>query len=115
MKLGDVKKVLDAKVFTEFSYEDREVHSACGADMMSDVLASYSEDKGLLLTGLNNQQVVRTAEMIDVFCIIFVRGKEPDPAVVKLAEEKEIVVMMTGHTMYTACGLLYAAGLPGGE
>ena len=115
MKISEIRQVLDAEICTNFPYEDREVFSACGADMMSDVLAAYSEDKGLLLTGLNNSQVVRTAEMIDIFCIAFVRGKTPDDSVIALAEEKEIVVMMTKHTMYTACGLLYAAGLPGGD
>ena len=115
MKISEIKRILNAEVCTTFPYEDKEVFSACGADMMSDVLAAYSEDKGLLLTGLNNSQVVRTAEMIDIFCIVYVRGKTPDDSVVALAEEKEIVVMTTTHTMYTACGLLYASGLPGGD
>jgi predicted transcriptional regulator len=114
MKIREIKQILDAEVCTTFPHEDREVFSACGADMMSDVLAAYSEDKGLLLTGLNNSQVVRTAEMIDIFCIVYVRGKTPDVSVIALAEEKEIIVMTTKHSMYTACGLLYAAGLPGG-
>jgi len=67
------------------------------------------------LTGLNNPQAVRTAEMMDIHCVVLVRGKTPDAALVALADEKEIVVMKTDFSMFTACGLLYNAGLSGGE
>lgn len=113
MKLSKVKELLDAKVCTSMDYENVEVFSACGSDLMSHVLA-YFKDRGLLLTGLNNPQVVRTAEMMDILCIVLVRGKEPDPAVVALAEEKDLVVMKTDCTLFTACGILYAEGLRGG-
>jgi predicted transcriptional regulator len=114
MKLNEVRQILNAEVCTKFPLPDDDIESACGADLMSDVLASYAEDKGLLLTGLNNLQVVRTAEMMDILCIVFVRGKDPDATVIALAEEKEIVIMKTNLTLYTACGLLYDAGLTGG-
>ena len=80
---------------------------------MSDVLA-FVKDQAVLLTGLMNQQVVRTAEMMDIICIIFVRSKEPAPEVVELARQKDIAVMTTTHRMFTACGLLFGAGLNGG-
>lgn len=114
MKLTTVKELLDATVYTEMEYEDVDVFSACGSDLMSHVLA-YFKDQGLLLTGLNNPQVVRTAEMMDIRCIVLVRGKEPDPEVVRLADEKGLVVMNTKCTLFTACGILYAAGLRGGD
>jgi len=113
MKLAKVKKLLNAKVYTDMDYENVEVFSACGSDLMSHVLA-YFKDRGLLLTGLNNPQVVRTAEMMDILCIVMVRGKEPEPEVVKLANEKGLVVMKTDCTLFTACGLLYTEGLRGG-
>lgn len=113
MKLSIVKELLDAKVYTDTDYENMEVFSACGSDLMSHVLA-YFKDQGLLLTGLNNPQVVRTAEMMDILCIVLVRGKEPDRGVVKLANEKGLVVMKTDCTLFTACGMLYAQGLRGG-
>ncbi|MCL2662153.1 MAG: DRTGG domain-containing protein [Oscillospiraceae bacterium] len=114
MKLAQVMEVLNAKVYTDVPFEDIEINAACGADLMSDALA-FGENKGLLLTGLNNPQSVRTAEMMDIRCVIIVRGKEPDEALVKLANEKEIVIMKTDYSMYTSCGLLYAAGLRGGD
>ena len=113
MKLSKVKELLNAKVYTDMDYDNVEVFSACGSDLMSHVLA-YFKDRGLLLTGLNNPQVVRTAEMMDILCIVMVRGKEPEPEVVKLANVKGLVVMKTDCTLFTACGLLYTAGLRGG-
>ena len=68
---------------------DAEVHTACGSDMMSDVLA-YVKDQSVLLTGLVNAQVVRTAEMMDMLCIVFIRGKRPDDAIIRLAQQRGI-------------------------
>jgi len=79
---------------------------------MSDVLA-YVKGKTLLLTGLTNQQVVRTAEMADLSAIVFVRGKRPDEEIVQLAVENEIVLLSTRDSMYTASGKLYSNGLQG--
>jgi len=114
MKLTRVMDVLDAKVYTDIPYDDIEIHAACGADLMSDALA-FGDNKGLLLTGLNNPQCVRTAEMMDIHCIVLVRGKIPDTGLIALANEKGIIVMKTDFTMYTSCGLLYEAGLSGGD
>jgi len=114
MKLDRVTEVLNAKLYTDVSYGDIEINAACGADLMSDALA-FGANKGLLLTGLNNPQCIRTAEMMDIHCVVLVRGKEPDASLVELANEKEIVVMKTDYSMYTSCGRLYEAGLSGGD
>ena len=103
MKLSTVRDLLDAEVLCCADSLDTEAMSACGSDMMSDVLA-YVKDQGVLLT-------VRTAMMMDMKCIVFVRGKKPDDSVVSLAEENGIVVMTTDFRMYTACGTLFANGL----
>lgn len=113
MKLARVKEILDATIHTDLPYEDVEVINACGSDLMSHVLA-YVKDQGLLLTGLNNPQTVRTAEMMDMRCIVMVRGKAPTPEVVELANQKGIIIMKTDCTLFTACGLLYEAGMRGG-
>ena len=114
MKISEVAKVLGARVLTPDGNLNQEVHTACGSDMMSDVLA-YVKDQGVLLTGLNNPQVVRTASMMDMHCVVFVRGKVPDETILRLANQMEIVVLATEKTMFTACGLLYKCGLQGGE
>lgn len=89
---------------------DSEVNSACGSDMMSDVLA-YVKDQAVLLTGLVNAQVIRTADMMDMRCIVFVRNKKPSAEMLELARESGIVVMTTQRRMYEACGILYSSGL----
>ena len=113
MKLSAIREILDATVLSGEEHLDREVLAACGSDFMSDVLA-YVKDQAVLLTGLNNPQVVRTADMMDMVCIVFVRGKRPDDMLLSLAEERGIAVMTTDLTMFTACGLLYEKGLRGG-
>lgn len=112
MKLREIKDILSAEVLCGEEYLDREVLSACGSDFMSDVLA-YVKNQALLLTGLVNVQVVRTADMMDMKCIIFVRGKVPDASIVDMARERELVVMTSPMRMYNACGLLYTNGLRG--
>lgn len=113
MTIADVQRILQAELVSPNVCLDTEVHNACGSDMMSDVLA-FVKDQSVLLTGLMNPQVVRTAEMMDMHCIIFVRGKTIDPAVVELARQKDITVLATPYRMFTACGLLYSNGLRGG-
>ena len=110
MTVRDAMNVLGARVLVGEELLDREVKSACGSDMMSDVLA-FSKDHSILLTGLCNPQVIRTAEIV---CIIFVRGKKPDETILEMARERDLVVLETGHRMFSACGMLYAAGLHGG-
>ena len=113
MTIADVQDVLKCRIIYGEEYLDREVHSACGADMMSDVLA-FVKDQAVLLTGLCNPQVIRTAEMMDIICIIVIRGKKPDEDMINLAKERGIVLMATGHRMFSACGMLYSSGLRGG-
>ena len=87
-----------------------EAEGVYSSDMMSDVLA-YAEDHSVLVTGLCNPQVIRTAEMLDMACIIFVRGKVPDEQMCRLAKERDMVILLTSSSMFTTCGLLYQAGL----
>ena len=112
MYLYEIKEALNARVLSGEEHLDREVKSACASDFMSDVLA-YVKDQSLLITGMVNPQVVRTAEMMDMKCIIFVRGKVPGEDILELARERDIVVMTSEKPMFIACGLLYSRGLEG--
>lgn len=114
MKISTIVQLLDAKVLCGEDKLENEVHSACGSDMMSDVLA-FVKDQAVLLTGLVNLQVVRTAEMMDMRCIVFVRGKIPPAEVIETAKDSGIVILATDERMYPACGKLYATGLVGGS
>jgi predicted transcriptional regulator len=113
MKIREIVAVLEASVVTGENLLEVEVNSACGSDMMSDVLA-FVKDQAILLTGLVNPQVVRTAEMMDMKCIVFVRGKLPDEKMTALARESGIVLLSTSYLLFTACGLLYSHGLKEG-
>ena len=113
MTLKEVSEIIEATVVCGEDQLDCEVKMACGSDMMSDVLA-FVKDQSLLLTGLQNPQVVRTAEMMDMQCIVFVRGKQPDEGIVELARDRDIVLMTTKQPMFASCGMLYEKGLRGG-
>ena len=112
MKLRDILDTLSARVLVDHQSMDEEIPMGGAADLMSDVLAFGSEGM-VLMTGLTNPQVVRTAEMAGINVVIFVRDKTPPPETLELAEDSGISVLITGYTMYEACGRLYKAGLPG--
>lgn len=113
MTIDRIKTLLDADVLCGTNGLSREVEYAFSSDMMSDVLA-YADDHSLLITGLCNPQVIRTSDMLDIICVIFINRKTPTPEILTLAEEKKITVLCTSHSMFSACGILYSNGLPGG-
>ncbi len=115
MLLSDIRNILDAKVLTgedDAALSKVDIHMACGCDLMSDVLA-FVKDQALLLSGLINQQVIRTAEMMDISAVCFVRGKVPADDVIELAKNRGIALIATEMPLYNACGILYDKGLRG--
>jgi len=112
MTLEEARRILDAEVIGGGDLLDLEIKMACGSDLMSDVL-SFVKSESLLLTGLTNPQVVRTAEMADVAAICFVRGKRPDRLTVEIAESRNIPLLTTPLPMFESCGRLWVHGLPG--
>lgn len=114
MKVNDIKEILGAEVICRADLLETPVNAACGSDMMSDVLA-FVKEQAVLLTGLVNPQVVRTAEMMDMHCIVFVRGKRPDLNMIEMAEDRDMIMLCTDLEMFTSCGKLYSAGLRGGS
>ncbi len=112
MKLNEIKEILNAKVICENNMLDCEVSSAFASDMMSDVLA-YAKTDSVLLTGLVNPQTIRTALMLDMKGVVFVRAKKLTDDVIALANESGIAVLSTDYRMFETCGKLYAKGLKG--
>ena len=110
MNIETIKNLLSAEVLCGAEHLDTTVHSACGSDMMSDVLA-FVKDQAVLLTGLVNSQVIRTAVMMDMRCVVFVRAKRPTPEMIEFAEESGIVLLSSDMRRYEACGTLYTNGL----
>ena len=114
MKISTMKELLGANVVCCEENIGKHVYSACGSDMMSDVLA-FVKDQAVLITGLVNSQVIRTAEMMDMVCIVLVRSKLPTQEMIELARESGIVLLTTDKRMYDACGILYTNGLVGNK
>jgi predicted transcriptional regulator len=114
MKLNEIKDVLNAELLTKDDNLELNVNFVFGCDLMSDVLSLVAGET-MLLTGLVNIQAVRTAEMKDIKCVVFVRGKVPEQYVIELAKEKGICLMSTKYIMFTSCGILYKYGLKGAE
>ena len=112
MTIRQVMEIVDGKVLIGEDRLDARVDTACGSDLMSDVLA-FVKEKTVLITGLINPHVLRTAEMLDITCIVFSRGKMPSEEMLEMAEEIGITVISSPLTTYTACGELYVHGLPG--
>jgi predicted transcriptional regulator len=112
LKLRDVKDILDAEVIVGEENLDMEVRTAFGADLMSDVLA-FAKSGSLLLTGLTNTQVIRTANVLDIAAIILVRAKQPSSETIALARELKIPILTTKYILFETAGRLYAKGIVG--
>ena len=112
MLLREVQKILDAEVLVGAEKLDMEVFTAFGADLMSDVLA-FADSGCLLLTGLTNPQVIRTADVLDIAAIILVRGKKPPPETLRAAADKNIPVLSTKYILFESAGRLYEKGIVG--
>jgi predicted transcriptional regulator len=110
MTVAEAVTLLEGQFFCGEDKADMEVASACGADLMSDVMA-FVKDRVLLMTGLVNPQVIRTAELLDIHAIIFVRGKTPSRDMIDMAGESDIILGGTKLPMFIACGKIYEAGL----
>jgi predicted transcriptional regulator len=110
MLIRDIIKTVDARLVYGEEFLDTDIHAVCSSDLMSDVLA-FVKDQAMLITGLVNPQVIRTAEVMDMRAVLFVRGKKPSREMLELAREYSISVLTTDSTMYIASGKLYAGGL----
>jgi predicted transcriptional regulator len=112
VKLSEIISTVEGTLITENADLDMDICCACGADLMSDVLA-HARSEAVLLTGLTNPQVVRTAEMAEIVAIIFILGKRAPPETIALAENKGIPLITTEYTMFEGCGRLFQAGMNG--
>ncbi len=114
MLIKEIKDILEADILACEEMQDTHVEYGYGCDLMSDVLAFVRNDV-ILLTGLVHPQVIRTAEMLDIKAIAIIRGKQPNNELIEMAKRKNIVLLTTKHSLFTASGLLYKNGLKGEE
>jgi predicted transcriptional regulator len=114
MKLTEILQIIEGTLYVEDVPLDAEIKGGCGADLMSDVLASI-QPEAILLTGLCNPQVIRTAQIADVRAVVLVRGKQPTRETIELARQECIPLISSPYGMFELCGRLYRAGLPSFE
>ncbi|MDD2397634.1 MAG: DRTGG domain-containing protein [Tissierellia bacterium] len=114
MIIKEIVDIVKADVLTNYNDGNTELKYGFASDLMSDVLA-YARSDSLLITGLNNPQVIRTVEMLDINAVLFVRGKVPCSEVIELAKENCITILATEYTMFKTCGLLVMNGMKGLE
>jgi len=110
--LFEVMDILDANVLVGREQLNVEVKTAFSADLLSDVLA-FAKAGSLLLTGLTNPQIVRTASILDIAAIILVRGKIAPDETLRLADELDIPMLSTRYILFETSGRLHAAGIVG--
>jgi predicted transcriptional regulator len=111
MKLSEVVEILEAEVFFDGGRSlDQEVKVAASSDLMSDILARV-DTPDILLTGLNNLQIIHTAAVSNIKTVVLARGKTPDPKVIAQAEEEHVALLSTRLSLFEASGRLYSKGM----
>ncbi len=110
MKLKKIIEVLEADLLYESVDQEKDISCAFGSDLISDILMCTKEST-LLLTGLTNPHIIRLSDMIDLFGIVFVRGKTPPQEIIDMAKERGLPLISTKFTLYKSSGILYNSGL----
>lgn len=110
MKLTKIIELTSAQLVAGNIDENTYIHKAFSSDLMSDVL-TLEEDNLLLITGLSNVQLVRTAEMADIEVVLLARNKMASSEMIKLANENNLILLQTPYSIFRASGILYQNGL----
>jgi predicted transcriptional regulator len=110
VKISEIIKYTEARLVSGNLKTDRDLDKAFSSDLMSDVL-TLDEENILLITGLANLQLIRTAEMADIHVVLLARGKQATPDMIELANENGLIIMETPFSIYKASGILYSNGL----
>lgn len=110
MILSELIELLSAQVYCDNPDYNMKIEHCRASDLLSDVLVN-TKDHSTLLTGLANPQVIRTAEMLDIKAIVFVRNKKPTQQMIDLANDSNITLLSTHLEMFACCGLLYEKGI----
>ena len=110
MKIREIVERLEGKLLTDEKHMDYDVPCGFSCDLISDILMCVNEPT-LILTGVTNHQIVRLADMIEIMGVVFVRGKLPPQDIIDMANERDLPLVSTQHTMFKSSALLYNGGL----
>lgn len=117
IKISDVVEALEGEIVCGEDKLDDPVEDFAATDLLSDLLA-LEKERYVLLTGLTNAQILRTAEITNACCVVIIRGKQPQPPAVSLAKSSGIPLILSHFTMFDACcriGHLLESGAHGTE
>ncbi|MDA3893301.1 MAG: hypothetical protein PF517_16685 [Salinivirgaceae bacterium] len=109
MKLETILKLVEGVVVTQSELEG-EINFGLTSDLMSDVL-TLDIDDAMLITGLNNLQTIRTAEMSDIHCVLIARNKKVSKEMIDLANQSNIVIIESPFGVFKVSGILYAKNI----
>ncbi len=110
MKIDEIVILLNCRTLSDTIDQSLEIKHIYASDLMSDILVSPNPG-ALLLSGLVNNQVIRTSKIARINAIVFVRNKKPSKDTIKLSDEYQIPLFITELSMFDACGILYSRGL----
>ena len=110
MKIREIAALVDGEIVGAPVDETYEVTKAFASDLMSDVLRFHMDDT-VLITGLCNNQTMRTSEMADLKVVLIGRDKQPDADMLELAEDADITIIKSKYSLFKLSGILYAAGI----
>ena len=110
MKVKEIRDLIKGTIVSGNDNLDNTVETAFASDLMSDVL-TVKTDNLLLLTGLVNIQAIRTAEMSDISCVVFVRNKKVTEEMIRLAAENKMTIIQSPYSMFKVSGILFGAGI----
>ncbi|MGB9793915.1 MAG: hypothetical protein ACP5HC_03180 [Caldisericum sp.] len=115
MRVEEIIKIVDAEILQSVGNWEANIKYGFAADLLSDTLfvISREEEAILLITGVTNPSVVKTAKILDIPVVLIVRGKPVEQATIDLAKKEQIILLRTKNIMFVTCGLLYKEGLQG--
>ncbi|MDD6467179.1 MAG: hypothetical protein PUF50_03255 [Erysipelotrichaceae bacterium] len=113
MKIKEIAEEVSAYLPYQIHSDEQDYQYVFASDLMSDVLAmvTHNSESTLLVTGLVNPQVLRTAEMLDITAVLFVRNKLLTEDLIDQAQDHGIQLMTTKFSMYETCGKLFQKGI----
>ena len=110
MKITEIAGLVEGEIVGAPSDDSYEVKKAFASDLMSDVLR-FPMDETVLVTGLCNNQTMRTADMADLRVVLIGRDKQPDAEMLELAEDSDITIIKSKFSIFKISGILYAEGI----
>lgn len=94
MRIKDLAHAIEARLLPGSGNADADVFRVYAGATMSDLIAHAASDT-LIVTSLNNAQLARVAELMDVPCLCLVNGTAPGPELLAAAARAGTALMVS--------------------